>query len=132
VNLQYCSQLHRYRCCTVPREEASSSQLLEQLATSGIAYSQSHERRGDVGDGTVLSVMRSSNRICNNILLVHFLPGLVGIVFDYFARPLGGVGSKVFLNDDAILVDHECHHPRSPILSGISQESEPIGHIAID
>ena len=65
-------------------------------------------------------------------LLVHFLPGLVGIVFGDRARKLRGVRAKVLLNDDAVLVDHECHNSRRAILGGIGQKRESIRHLAID
>src|ERR1700683_4892822 len=65
-------------------------------------------------------------------LLVHFLPGLVRIVLSHFTGQRGCVGAKVLLDDDTVLVDHECHHSRSAILGGISQECEALGHLATD
>ena len=67
-----------------------------------------------------------------DILLVHFLPSLVGIVFGDCARQLCGFEPKVLLNDDTVLVDHECHHSRSSILGRISQKCESFSHFAID
>src|ERR1700678_2103832 len=77
-------------------------------------------------------IARRQFRCRNDNLLVHFLPGLVGIVCGDRARNLSGIGPKVLLKNDTILVDHECHHSRSAILGGIRQECEPLRHFAAD
>src|SRR4029077_3377865 len=65
-------------------------------------------------------------------LLVHFLPGLVGIKFGYCARQLRGIGSQILLYDDAILVDHQCHHPRRAIFGRVGQECESVRHFSVN
>ena len=64
-------------------------------------------------------------------LVDYLVPGFVGVEFGDGARVLAGFGAQVFLDDDAVLIDHERHHAGRAILGRIGDEGEAVGHLAV-
>src|SRR5580658_8058596 len=58
-------------------------------------------------------------------------PTTIGVEFSHCGCYLCGGLSQVFLEQQAILVHDECHHPRIAVFGGIGDEGEPAHHLAI-
>src|SRR5579862_4835420 len=89
--------------------------------------------RSKVETGDILFTMSSSapNRRRNRSFL-NLAPSVIRVEFLHRSGGLGRGFPQVFLKEQSILVDDECHHSRVAVFSWIGNEGEPANHLPVD
>jgi len=64
--------------------------------------------------------------------LFHGLPCVVRVELGDGFGEIGGLGPKILFINSCVLVDHQCHHAGTTVLSGIGEDGEATRHIPVD